>query len=50
MAQSAILMIIGFPQFAKDELIFNTATKVSVKKLLDKSLKLRAQYKLRSLR
>jgi hypothetical protein len=51
MAQSAILIFIGFPQYAtRGELILNTATKVSAKQLLDKSLKLKAQYKLRSLR
>jgi len=50
MAQSAILMFIGFPQFVRDELILNTANKLSAKKLLDKSLKLKAQYKHRSLR
>jgi len=47
MAQSAILMLIAFPHFARDEL-FNNAIKVSTKKLLDKSLKLKAQYKLHS--
>jgi len=50
MAQSPILMFIGFPQFARDELIFNTANKVSAKKLLDKSLELKEQYKLRPLK
>jgi hypothetical protein len=50
MAQSAILVFIGFPHFATDEFIFNTANKVSAIKLLDKSLKLKAQYKLHSLR
>jgi len=49
MAQSAILMFIGFPHFARDKLILNNATKVSAKKLLDKSLNLKAQYELRSL-
>jgi len=50
MAQLDILMLIGFPHFARDELVFNTKAKVSVKKLLDKSLKLKVQYKHRSLR
>jgi len=50
MAQLDILMFIGFPDFARDELIFNIAAKVLVKKLLDKSLKLKVQYKPRSLR